>query len=250
MQKNINSFMGYSVGARDGIIGKVEDFYFDEKTWTIRYLVVNTGTWLSGRKVLISLTAMISPEALIKDSRDAATFPVNLTREQVLNSPESKTDEPISRQHEAQLANYYPWEAYWGTGFSPGRAWGVIPPTPVMTLASLAEQEKIEETVLGLASREDSHLRSIRTVTGYHIHATDDDIGHVNDFMIDTSTWQIIFLVVDTHNWIGGAKVLIPVRHISKIQWENARVFIDMTVESIRQSPVFEKIRTAKEQKQ
>src|SRR5687767_2340606 len=54
MLRNIKDLRGYVIRAIDGTIGKVDDFYFDDEDWGIRYLVVDTGSWLSGRKVLIS----------------------------------------------------------------------------------------------------------------------------------------------------------------------------------------------------
>jgi uncharacterized protein YrrD len=81
MKRNLKSLIGFTMGATDGEIGKVRDFYFDDHSWTIRYLVVETGGWLSGRKVLIS------PEAVLKENRDKHVFPVNLTMEQIKNSP-------------------------------------------------------------------------------------------------------------------------------------------------------------------
>jgi sporulation protein YlmC with PRC-barrel domain len=202
----------------------VEDFYFDDETWTIRYLVVKTGNWLSGRKVLIS------PDSLLQFSWESGIFPVRLTMEQVRNSPDIDTEKPIFRQQEEKLTNYYPWQPYWRTGFYPGSLWGVIQSTPVFNPASIGEPERI------MRSKEELHLRSFQKVTGYHIHAVDGDIGHLNDLVLDDQTWQISYLVVDTHNWIGGKKVLVAVRHIKGVQWENSKVVVDITVDSIKNS--------------
>ncbi len=229
MQRNVNNLIGNNLDATDGEIGKVEDFYFDDQSWTIRYLVVKTGNWLSGRKVLIA------PDALLKHSWESGIFPVNLTREQVRNSPDIDTQKPVSRQHEEQLANYYPWQPYWGTAFVPGHVWGIIPPTPVINPGMLREPEMVKKNT------GDLHLRSCHQIKGYHIHATDGDIGHVNDYILDDQTWQISYLLVDTHNWIGGKKVLIAVRHIKEVQWENTKVIVDLSVEDIKNSSGIDK---------
>jgi sporulation protein YlmC with PRC-barrel domain len=210
MERNLNSLIGEIMGATDGEIGKVVDFYFDDDTWTIRYLIVKTETGLAGRKVLIS------PNALPKQSWASGMFRANLTREQVRNSPDIDSDEPVSRQQEAQLANYYPWQPYWGAGYYTGGVWGIIEP------------EEVKD------SKGDLHLRSCREVTGYHVHASDGAIGHVNDFIMDDETWQIVYLVVDTHNWVGGKKVLVGVRHIKEVQWENSKVVADVTGDVIK----------------
>jgi hypothetical protein len=59
MDHNINSLLYYNMAATDGVIGDVKEFYFDDKTWDIRYLIIKTGGWLSGREVLISPAAII-----------------------------------------------------------------------------------------------------------------------------------------------------------------------------------------------
>jgi uncharacterized protein YrrD len=229
MQQTIDHLTGNNLNAMDGEIGKVEDFYFDDETWTIRYVVVKTGNWLSGRKVLIS------PDALLQFSWESGIFPIALTMEQIRNSPDIDTEKPISRQEEEKLTNYYPWQPYWRTGFYPGGLWGIIQSTPILVPASIAEPEKI------MRSKEELHLRSCQKVTGYHIHAADGDIGHVNDYILDDQTWQISYLVVDTHNWIGGKKVLVAVHHIREVQWENSKVVVDLTVDAIKNSIAIDK---------
>jgi uncharacterized protein YrrD len=235
MERNVNNLIGNNLDATDGEIGTVEDFYFDDQTWTIRYLVVNTGSWLSGRKVLIS------PDALLKHSWESGIFPVGLSREQVRNSPNIDTEKPISRQHEQELADYYPWEPYWGTGFYPGPVWGVLPTTPLIDPTTIIDPVATKEREEVQRSKEDTHLRSCREVTGYHIHAIDGDIGHVNDFILDDQTWQIAYLLVDTHNWIGGKKVLVAVRLVKEVQWANSKVVVEITVDAIKNTPAVDK---------
>jgi len=229
MQRNLSHLIGWNLDATDGEIGKVEDFYFDDETWTIRYLIVNTGNWLSGRKVLIS------PAALLLHSWESDLFPVKLTKEQVRHSPDIDTDKPVSRQHEAELAKYYPWTDYWGTGFYPGPVWGVIPSTPVFDPRTIREEDRTK------LSHEDLHLRSSHQVKGYHIHASDGDIGHIDDFILDDQTWQISYLLVNTHNWIGAKKVLVAVRHIKEVQWKDSKVVVDITVDEIKNSSAIDK---------
>jgi len=229
MQINTNKLIGYSLQATDGEIGKVETFYFNDDTWTIRYIVVKTGSWLSGRKVLIS------PEAVLKDSWEPESLPVNLTKEQVSSSPDIDTDKPVSRQQEAELFTHYPWKNYWGGGFYAGGISGITYPASTIDNTILNEPETNDKP-----SGEDQHLRSTDKVAGYNIHATDGDIGHVNDFIMDDQTWQLLFFVVDTHNWFGGKKVLIPVSDIKEVQWDNSKVVIDITVDAVKSSKLFD----------
>ncbi len=226
MQRNINSLLGFRMQATDGEIGKVEEFYFDDHAWVIRYMILKPGGWLSGREVLIS------PEALVKGAWKTHSFPVNLTKEQISNSPDIDTAKPVSRQQEIELYGYYPWQPYWGSGFYAGGLWDISNSTPVIDQASLREVDD--------RSDKDPHLRSTSEVKGYHIHATDGDIGHVSDFIIDDQTWKLEYLVVDTHNWFGGKKVLIAVKHICKVQWADSKVYVDVNMDFIKSNEAFE----------
>jgi sporulation protein YlmC with PRC-barrel domain len=223
MLRNIKDLLGFRIAAKDGDIGIVKDFYFDDETWTIRYLIVKTGAWLS-REVLIA------PEAVIDHSWEAGTFSVGITKEQVRDSPDIDTEKPVSRQQEAELAKYYPWQSYWGSGYYPGGVWGIVEPAPRV------DPRTIRVADLTKTSGEDRHLRSSKTVTGYHIHALDGDVGHVTNFIVDDQTWQIAYLLIDTHNWIGGKKVLLAVKHIQHVEWENSKVVVDLTMDTIKTS--------------
>jgi len=221
MKRNINNLIGYSLKATDGEIGKVEDFYFDDQTWTVRYLVVKTGGWLFGRKVLISTVALTNTGELND------LIPVNLTKAQIQNSPDIDTDKPVSRQKEAMLNQHHFWKNYWGSG-SYGGEMGIANAFPV----------KIKE--IDRDPAEDIHLRSIAQVDGYTIHASDGEIGHVNDFIVDDQTWQLSDLVVDTHDWIGGKKVLIAISQIHSISFLNWLIYLHIPIAAITDSKLFE----------
>lgn len=229
MQRNVKSLIGFTIGATDGEIGKVDEFYFDDETWTIRYLIVKTGNWLFGRKVLIS------PAALKEPDWKNETFPVNLTKEQIENSPDIDTDKPVSRQHEVALYNHYSWpyEAQIGTGFYGG-----------MGLSGMMESRiPIEDSIAAWNADHntgDPHLRSITEVKGNTIHATDGEIGEVEDFIIDDLTWSIRFLIIDTGKWFPGKKVLISPKWIKEIKWETASVYVDIAVDVIKNSPEYD----------
>jgi len=214
MERNINSLIGYGMQATDGEIGEVVDFYFDDETWTIRYLVVKTGNWLSGRKVLVSADGL-APTDIKPD-----LFPISITKEQIRKSPDIDTDKPVSRQQEAMLNQHHFWENYWGSG-SYGGEMGIPNRRPV----------RIKE--IDRDPKEDIHLRSITEVDGYTIHATDGEIGHINDFIVDDQTWRLIDLIVDTHNWIGGKKVLVAVAHVHSISFLNRLVYVNITLADI-----------------
>ena len=220
MQHSISSMIGYAIRATDGDLGKVDEFYFDEETWTIRYLVVETGNWLSGRKVLISPVAFGKPEL------ESRTISAKLTCAQVRSSPDIDTERPIYRQHEVELHDYYRWP--WRGGY--GGIFGTTP-LPPSVAERLVEQEE---------HRDDPHLRSTRQVTGYHIHATDGEIGHVEDFIVDDEDWSVRFLVVDTRNWLPGKKVLLSPQWIKRVEWADSSVHFDLTREAVENSPEFD----------
>ena len=228
MQRSVNSLVGYIISAKDGNIGKVSEFYFDDHTWTIRYLVVETGSWLSERKVLIPHSALGLTDWM------SETFQVNLSMEQVRNSPVTETKKTVSRQHEIELYNHYGLPVYWGNVFNDGNI-GMIPfPSLVNNIGF--EKEKDHQIKL----KGNSHLRSTKSVEGYHIHSIDGEIGHVKDYIVDDRKWNLSFLVVDTHNWLPGKKVLVSPHWIKRIEWDEEKVYVNLSQEFIKHSPEFD----------
>ena len=104
---------GYAIEASDGRIGSVSDFLFEDTSWKVRWLVVDTGGWLSGRKVLLPLSALGKPDPSLRQ------FPVKLTMQQVKDSPDIDTDRPVSRQHETHIYGHYGWNPYWDSDLLP-----------------------------------------------------------------------------------------------------------------------------------
>lgn len=218
MLRSAKELKGYRVMAQDGDIGKVHDFFFDDDTWSIRYLVVDTGTWLPGRKVLIS------PLSLGEPRWETTTLAVNLTRDRIENSPRVDADKPISRQREIELHEYYQWVPYW-TGYGPAGA-------PLVQAKRPEESRRKEQG--------DPHLRSMREVTGYGIAASDGDMGHVEDFIVEDETWVFRYLVIDTRNWLPGRKVIIAPAWIDDIVWDSRRVVVGLPKDSIKNSPEYD----------
>lgn len=231
MLRSTNKLHGYAIHATDGDIGKVDEFYFDDEKWTIRYLVVDTGSWLTGRRVLLS------PAALGQPDWDRRILPVKLTRQQVHDSPDIDTDKPISRRQEIELYKYFGWSAYWvgdpllgDPNLGPGPI-GLYP----AAVAALAKSEE------GAAPQGggDPHLESTRDVIGYHIQAADGEIGHVEDFVVDDESWVLRYIVADTRNWLPGKKVLLAPQWVGKVSWAASKVHVDLLRERIRHSPPY-----------
>jgi sporulation protein YlmC with PRC-barrel domain len=228
MQRSVNSLIGYTISAKDGQLGKVSEFYFDDHTWTIRYLVVDTGTWLAERKVLIPRSSLGITDWVSK------TFQVNLTMEQVRNSPDTDTKKTVSRQNELDLYNHYGLPVYWGDVFNDGNI-GLMPfPAMVANIPTDKENTPIKK------SKEDPHLRSTNSVEGYNIQSNDGEVGHVEDFIIDDNKWNLVFFIVDTRNWLPGRKVLVSPNWVKKIEWSEEKVFVNLSQESIKNSPEYD----------
>jgi sporulation protein YlmC with PRC-barrel domain len=223
MLNKIKDLKGYSIQNIDGdAIGKVEEFYFDDKHWTVRYLVAHTGTWFTGRQMLIS------PYAVVAVNRDEKSIIVSLTKKQIEDSPPLESHKPVSRQFEESYYGYYGWPEYWNGPYS----WGYYPYIE-------RDRKKWDRTTKNAEANWDHHLRSSDEVTGYHIQAEDGDIGHVKDFVVDDGTWTIRYLIIDTQNWLPGRKVLISPRWLTRVSWEERKVFINLSRDTIQQSPEF-----------
>jgi sporulation protein YlmC with PRC-barrel domain len=214
----VTELRGDKIAAKDGEIGRVEQVYFDDESWRVRYFVVNTGGWLSRRKVLIS-PAFVDRS---KSSEEALT--VGLTRDQVQQSPEVDADKPVDRQYEEAYARYYGIPLYWAP---PGEA-------GLSTVQRSAERARKLEEAKSKAS--ESHLRSSDEVIGYSIQASDGKIGHVEDLRIDDGNWAIADLVVDTRDWLAGRKVLVPQSAIQDIDWNTKQLRLRMSRRDVEQA--------------
>jgi uncharacterized protein YrrD len=212
---------GYTLNRLDGEIGKVKEFYFDDQHWTIRYLVADTGNWLTDRQVLIS------PYAMVAVNKEEQNIEINLTKKQIEDSPALDSDKPVSRQFEDAYYGFYGWPMYWGGP----NMWGAYP-FIVHDSEKWIEADRIEKTW-------DPYLRSTHDVTGHRIQAADGEIGHVEDFIIDDETWAIRYLVIDTRNWWPGKKALISPKWIERVSWLESKVFVNLPCETIKQSPEY-----------
>jgi hypothetical protein len=231
MLLRVKDLQGYDILATDGRIGSVQTFYFDDVHWTIRYLVVDTGKWLPGKLVLVSPIAVRQPEWT------SHTIPVALTRDQVKNGPDIDMHKPVSRQQEAAYAQYYRYPYYWS---GPG-VWGAWPSPALIPPREMAELDRYAQAEQERAqSQGDDHLRSTKEVIGYQLHATDGELGHVDDFLIDDDTWAIRYLVIDTSNWWFGKRVLISPAMIQAISWSGHHVAVDLTRQDVKAAPEFD----------
>jgi len=218
---NVKTLKGYKLDSLDGEIGKVKEFYFDDKYWTIRYLVADSGNWLSDRLVLIS------PHALLAVNKEEQNIAINLTKKQIEDSPPLKSDKPVSQQYEKAYYIYYGWPTYWMGSYP----WGPYP--YIVHNRGVFSREDAEK------KKWDPHLRSTNVVSGYHIQASDGEIGNVEDFIIEDETWAIRYLIINTRNWWPGKEVLVSPKLIDRVSWDESKVFVNLTREAIMQSPEY-----------
>ena len=225
MLRAVNDLKGCSIGATDGSIGEIDDLYFDDQHWTVRYLVVDTSGWLTGRRVLVS------PWSVRGINLSDKTLAVNLTRQQVESSPSVDTEQPVDRRYEMEYSRYYGYPYYWTGPY----AWGPEA-LPVLPSGGAAVLPPVDRAV----PEGDPHLRSTSTVTGYYIQATDGDIGHVEDFLVEDGSWAIRYVEVDTRNWWPGKHVLVSPDWITGVDWYDSKVHVDLTCDAIKNSPEYD----------
>lgn len=240
MLHTLNDLENFTIHATDGDIGLVKDFYFDDKQWGIRYLVVETGSWFSSKKVLLS------PISIKQINREDKTMTVSISRAQVKKSPDIDTQKPISRQYEVDYLGYYGYPFYWGNA----GLWGNYA-SPYMMAPGYVNPSTQQDSGLNapdmfadveaMRYRDlDHHLRSSETVTGYHLQAKDGELGHLHGMLIDADTWAIRYLIINTSNWWLGHLVLIAPQWIKEVSWVTSKIYVDMTQQQIKDAPVFD----------
>jgi uncharacterized protein YrrD len=223
-----DALRGYGILATDGELGSVEDFFFDDGSWTVRYIVVDTGKWLPGKHVLIT------PSVIGRPDEKAGLISVSLTREQVKNSPDVDTRKPVSRLKEIEMAQYYGWPAYWDSGVIAAGPVVAPPPTPQAV-------RDIRELTEDLVDESKPNLRSTHDLMGYGIQAADNEIGSVSELLFEEDTWVVRYLVISTGVIFAGKRVLISPEWVERISWNDRKVFVTLNTEMIRSAPEFDK---------
>lgn len=234
MLEPLSNLTGYKIHAVDGNIGKVDEFYFDDTSWAIRYLIAKTGSWFNDREVLLSVVALGTPDWM------TLAFPVNLTREQVRNSPDVDTEFPIYRHHEIALHSYYQWPFYWD---------GAFPDTYSINGFTGDEFSPLEDET-SEQQTEKAHIQSTRYLMGRPLKTNDGEIGHVEDFIVNTDTWVLTDIIVTTGIWHFGKKVLIPVELVESIDNSNEIISLNCSKEDIRNHRGYDPLEPVEEQEE
>ena len=231
MLRSIKDLQRFGLRATDGPIGTVEQFFFDDEQWAVRFLVVDTGKWLPGRRVLIS------PFQVERPDWSAQRFDVAMTRDQVKSAPDIDTHKPVSRQQELAFHLHYGLPPYW-TGPA---LWGAAPFPTMPSPAAMAESERyVKEEQQRAIEQGDDHLRSTSEVIGYSLDATDGELGKVDDFLVEDDTWALRYIVINTSQWWFGRKVLIPPAWINRIDWSRQTVHTSVTRQQVKEAPPYD----------
>jgi len=225
MLRSIKQLCGAKLGASDGVIGHVQDFYFEDQSWAVRYVIVDTGAWLPGRQVLIE------PHAFGPLHQVGKQLLVNLTRQQIAASPSIELHKPVSRQYEAAYYQYYGWPFYW----QGGGLWGMSD-FPILELPSKSFLSAPGTASGSQSERPDAHLRSVQALNGYQVKASDGPMGHVSDFMMDTQGWVLRQLIIRTGPWLAGHDLPLATSKIERISYDESTVFVHIGREAGAQS--------------
>jgi uncharacterized protein YrrD len=236
MLYSVKDIEGFALNASDGTIGSVEGVLFDDERWAIRHVVVATGGWLSGRKVLIS------PHAVTRIDRADECLDVALTRSRVKDAPAIGTEAPPSREQEAAYYDYYGYPYYWsgpalwGASARPtaypmtgGTALAVPPPDVVGHEA--AERMRAERE----AGR--PRLHGSQSAMGCAVEATDGSIGSIDDLLFDSDSWEVRYLDVDTGDWLPGPSILVATRAVDDVDWNARIVRLRVTRATVQATP-------------
>jgi hypothetical protein len=210
---NASVLKSFTIAASDGHIGTVSDFLFDDANWQIRWLVVDAGNWFSGRKVLLA------PLILEQLDTKHRALTVELTMQQIMDSPEVDTELPMSRRMEIDCYIRAAW---------------MVPCNQTLG------QKPSENNIAIQQSSGDPHLRSTEAITGYYIHASDGEIGHIEGFLLRDADWSIPYVIVDTKNWWPGKKVLISPQSIREIDFTGQLVNLNIKRQTVKDSPPYD----------
>jgi hypothetical protein len=225
MLRDIKDIEGCTIGATDGIIGRIIDCYFDDDAWIVRYLIVRTNDRGLRNKVLIP------PAALGRPDWHAKLLPVTITRNQVRRGPEVDTNLPVSRPQEMGYLAYFGYGVYWGGG---GLGGASVKPE------NLRKELQVKRIRGEAQTQHDPQLRSCNVITRNYVNASDGDIGHIDGFLIDDKSWAIRYLIVDTSNWCLGHQVLVAPARVKSVNWAESTLSVDLTRQALMGAPQYD----------
>ena len=229
MLRPFASLRGCSLTASDGEIGTVYEFYFDDKRWTVRYLVVDIGSWLDAGLVLVS------PEALAETDSDAGTIHVNLSKEEVRCAAAAESDSPVSLQEKETVQRRE--ELALPTVTAARTQQGAFAPASRFT-------KDARDSAAHSSSRNlrcgDPHLRSSGALTKrYAIRSQNGIIGTVDDFIVDDREWRVNYFVIHVGGWLFGKRILLEPEWVKQISADEQEICVDLPRCAMKDAPRF-----------
>lgn len=222
--KNLSDVESYKVVASDGDVGSVVGFLLDDERWTVRYLVVETGGFVGGRRLLVS------PIGFRKRPNPHGRFHLGMTIDKVQKSPSIDLTQPISRKQEREFNDYNRYPPYWGLKGLWGA--GAHPSALVMRQGS---SETLGDTNAAMECR----LRSDKDLRGLEVQGRDGEIGRISDFIIDAETWEVRYWVVATGSWWPEHRVLIAPQWATLTSATEQSLHVDISRESFMTGPAW-----------
>ena len=210
-----NILPGYKLKANDGDFGNVTDLLFDDKHKIIRYFVIDCGSWLQKNEVLLSPIAFEEPD------HENFTISTILSKNSIENSPSVETRPPVSKQAQNSLAAYYDWPIFWKT-------------------APYEHLQGYEDSNADLKGEDEGQLQSLQEIKGYAIQCDEGNLGHVEELIVDTETWTLRYLTIDTGNWLPGKKVIISIDWLTDISWKEQKACLNLSKMDVRNAPVYD----------
>lgn len=215
MKRTVNNLLGYKLQTDDGAVGRVFDLFFDDQLWQIRHLVVETGHWLSMRRVLLA------PSTIRTFAGDSRELFVTLSRQEVLLSPHPNTHQPVSRQEALLLSERCSCHAPRET----------CTKTALINSSSRNHRRKSCEG--------DPHLRSFREVRKYALSDGDRSIAVVDDVVFDDGDYRIVFVVLSSNDWFDRRRFSLPAAALSHISWADRTFVTKCRLQKLDELPLF-----------
>ena len=245
----VSGLIGCPVQASDGEVGAVKDFLFDDKTWKIRWMAVDASR-LAARpppgvhSSVSDCSAGAAAKAHATDdelSGETLALTVNLTKAQIAAGPHAHEHDPVTRDMEALLYDYYAWDPYWGASHFGGAAL----PNAESQIVDDAARREADAEIPPLDGAD--HLHSVAEFKGYYVHAVDGDIGHVENLLADDANWEIRYLVIATRNWWPGKVVQLSPYAVKDIDWFGEHVNMNVSRDQVRSAPAWDPLAMADE---
>jgi sporulation protein YlmC with PRC-barrel domain len=211
MLRSCKSLEGYSLNASDGEIGHLKTIHFNDEDWSVKYLVVDIGSFWNEKKVLVL------PNASYQFSWIEQNISVKLTRNQIKEALPYSSDLPVSDQHE--LINKLNFKSLyliepWSGSFLP------------LWFPDLKAGQALQNIVQEIG---DKDLRCAKTITGYQVVLKDKEFGKVEDFILDCNEWIIRDIVIDANHILHSNKKIIPVSKIKVFDTDNQKIELELS---------------------